>query len=83
MYLLVVALFPVMGVVSPHALGCSLKRGQSTNFTFPSPLHVPRDLPIGGVIYDTHGWIGIRRCLCGPHGALPALHRDGLYFRPQ
>lgn len=58
MYLLVVALFPVMGVVSPHALGCSLKRGQSTNFTFPSPLNVPRDLPIGGVIYDTHGWIG-------------------------
>lgn len=51
-------LFTVMGAVSPHAQGCSLKRGQNTNFTFPSPLNVPRDLPIGGVIYDTQGWVG-------------------------
>ncbi|MDV3443195.1 fimbrial protein [Pseudomonas otitidis] len=58
MYLFMAALLPVTGLLSPHALACSLKRDQSTNFTFPTPLNVPRDLPIGGVIYDTHGWIG-------------------------
>ncbi|MGA4634934.1 fimbrial protein [Pseudomonas solani] len=41
-----------------QAWACSVDIKRETRHAFPAALSFPRDLPVGGVIYDTRGWIG-------------------------
>ncbi|WP_416367163.1 fimbrial protein [Pseudomonas tohonis] len=37
---------------------CALDTGRHSVQAFPASISAPRDIPVGGVIFDTHGWIG-------------------------
>lgn len=41
-----------------HARACALDTGRKSVHAFPASISAPRDIPVGGVIFDTHGWIG-------------------------
>lgn len=45
-------------VSSYQTFACQLRTKGETRHVFPAMLSVPRDLPVGGVIYDTQGWVG-------------------------
>lgn len=45
-------------VFTSEAWSCYLWTKGETRHAFPALLSFPRDLPVGGVIYDTHGWVG-------------------------